>query len=331
LYTASVLRHIPEEPLQPVPLGAVYLADDADVAVALRMDGYITGESSTGIPVGVYRAGGMRSPIFLDADFLVGPEAAHLNISGVSGLATKTSAIEWLLQSIFAHFPAHRGTVAAVCFKVTRGTSAQRGGELLLGLCLLQVALGVANVLAQMPVELAIGHAATAHALVATTTVVLTRLLVARTTAAPHSGRGRARAMRDRGKVPVRERVGSLVTGAGRRRDRGQPTDGDERELKVIPPRKGAACTSGHDPSFIGVSLLGASARGHPSPHFASGESREERPGEPCALRRAQSPSQPRRARRSASADFASALPFALRMSCLRSTASRSAICTTRM
>ena len=118
LYTASVLRHIPEEPLQPVPLGAVYLADDADVAVALRMDGYITGASSTGIPVGVYRAGGMRSPIFLDADFLVGPEAAHLNISGVSGLATKTSAIEWLLQSIFAHFPAHRGTVAAVCFNV---------------------------------------------------------------------------------------------------------------------------------------------------------------------------------------------------------------------
>ena len=53
LYTASVLRHIPEEPLQPVPLGAVYLADDADVAVALRMDGYITGASSTGIPVGV--------------------------------------------------------------------------------------------------------------------------------------------------------------------------------------------------------------------------------------------------------------------------------------
>ncbi|MDQ8163280.1 MAG: ATP-binding protein [Gemmatimonadota bacterium] len=118
LYSASVLRHIPEEPLQPVPLGAVYLADDADVAVALRMDAYVTGAASTGIPVGVYRAGGMRSPVYLDADFLVGPEAAHLNISGVSGLATKTSAIEWLLQSIFAHFPAHRGTVAAVCFNV---------------------------------------------------------------------------------------------------------------------------------------------------------------------------------------------------------------------
>ncbi len=118
LYTAHVLRHVPEEPLQPVPLGTVYLADDQDVAMALRMDGYIAGARATGIPVGVYRAGGMKAPVFLDADFLVGPEAAHLNISGVSGLATKTSAIEFFLQSIFAHFPEHRGTVAAVCFNV---------------------------------------------------------------------------------------------------------------------------------------------------------------------------------------------------------------------
>jgi DNA helicase HerA-like ATPase len=118
LYTAQVLRHVPEEPLQPVALGTVHLADDADVAVALRMDGYLHGERATAIPVGVYRAGGMRSPVYLDADYLVGPEAAHLNISGVSGLATKTSAIEWLLQSLFAHFPAHRGSIAAVCFNV---------------------------------------------------------------------------------------------------------------------------------------------------------------------------------------------------------------------
>jgi hypothetical protein len=118
LYTAQVLRHIPEEPLQPVPLGEVFLADDADVAMALRMDAFTGGAQPTGIPIGVYRAGGMQSPIYLDADFLVGPEAAHLNISGVSGLATKTSAIEWLLQSIFTHFPSHRGTIAAVCFNV---------------------------------------------------------------------------------------------------------------------------------------------------------------------------------------------------------------------
>ena len=118
LYTASVLRHIPDEPLQPVPMGTVWLADDHDIELALRMDGYLQAGKRTAIPVGLYRSGGTESPVYLDADFLLGPEAAHLNITGVSGLATKTSAVEWLLQSIFAHFPADKGSVAAVCFNV---------------------------------------------------------------------------------------------------------------------------------------------------------------------------------------------------------------------
>src|SRR5678816_482885 len=119
LYTAAVLRQLPEEPLQPVPMGRVFLADNDDVAVALRMDGYLREGANTGIPIGVYRAGGTDAPIYLDADFLIGPEAAHLNITGVSGLATKTSAIEWILSSIFAHFPEKKGSVAALCFNVT--------------------------------------------------------------------------------------------------------------------------------------------------------------------------------------------------------------------
>ena len=118
LYTAAVLRQLPEEPLQPVPMGRVYLAGAEDVAIALRMDGYLAEGARTAIPIGVYRAGGTDAPIYLDADFLLGPEAAHLNITGVSGLATKTSAIEWILQSIFTHFPAQKGSVAAVCFNV---------------------------------------------------------------------------------------------------------------------------------------------------------------------------------------------------------------------
>jgi hypothetical protein len=118
LYTAHVLRQLPEEPLQPVPMGEVFLADDNDVAVALRMDGYLKEGSRTGIPVGVYRAGGTDAAIYLDADFLIGPEAAHLNITGVSGLATKTSAIEWIMSSIFTHFPEKKGSVAAVAFNV---------------------------------------------------------------------------------------------------------------------------------------------------------------------------------------------------------------------
>ncbi len=118
LYTAAVLRQVPEEPLQPVPMGTVQLATEADVQLALRMDTYVGGSAARGIPVGVYRAGGTEAAIHLDADFLLGPEAAHLSISGVSGLATKTSAVEWLLSSIFAHFPAPKGKVAAVCFNV---------------------------------------------------------------------------------------------------------------------------------------------------------------------------------------------------------------------
>jgi len=118
LWTAAVLRQVPEEPLQPVPLARVFVATDADVAQALRMDTYLTGAQPTGIPVGLYTSGGLEAPVYLDADFLLGPEAAHLNLSGVSGLATKTSAVEFLLASIFEHFPKHKGRVAAVCFNV---------------------------------------------------------------------------------------------------------------------------------------------------------------------------------------------------------------------
>jgi hypothetical protein len=117
-WTAAVLRQIPEEPLQPVPLGQVFVANDLDVAQALRMDAYLHSAMPTAIPIGLYSSGGLEAPVYLDADFLLGPEAAHLNISGVSGLATKTSAVEFLLAAIFRHFPPHRGKVAAVCFNV---------------------------------------------------------------------------------------------------------------------------------------------------------------------------------------------------------------------
>jgi hypothetical protein len=50
LYTAAVLRQIPDEPLQPVPMGHVFLATEEDVAIALRMDGYLREGNRTGIP-----------------------------------------------------------------------------------------------------------------------------------------------------------------------------------------------------------------------------------------------------------------------------------------
>ncbi len=121
LYTAAVLRVEPEEPLQPVPVAPVYLADDYAVSRALRMDGF---QDKTGIPIGLYQNGDLLSPVYLDSEFLLGPEAAHLNITGVSGLATKTSSVEFVLLSIFESFgkrEATRGddeTIAVVCFNV---------------------------------------------------------------------------------------------------------------------------------------------------------------------------------------------------------------------
>jgi hypothetical protein len=118
LYAAAVLRHLPEEPVQPVPLGAVHLASDSDIVTALRMDSYTVGPTPTGVPIGVYAAGGLEAPIYVDADFLLGPEAAHLNITGVSGLATKPSAVEFFLTALFQRFPVQKGRIAAVCFNV---------------------------------------------------------------------------------------------------------------------------------------------------------------------------------------------------------------------
>jgi hypothetical protein len=113
IWTASVLRQVPAEPLRPVPISEVYLAAPEDVSVALRMDAY-----ADGLPVGLYGGEASRAPVLLDPDFLVGPEAAHLNVGGVSGLATKTSAMLCLLAGVFQRFPRSKGTIAAVCFNV---------------------------------------------------------------------------------------------------------------------------------------------------------------------------------------------------------------------
>jgi hypothetical protein len=118
LWTAAVLRQVPEEPLQPVPLAKVYLARSDDVEMALRMDTYLHVDKPTAIPIGLYTAGGLQAPVHLDANFLLGPESAHLNITGVSGLATKTSAVEFGIKSLFTHLPKDKGRVAAVAFNV---------------------------------------------------------------------------------------------------------------------------------------------------------------------------------------------------------------------
>jgi hypothetical protein len=59
-----------------------------------------------------------RSPIWLDADYLLGPEAGHANWTGQSGLATKTSHAVFLLSAVFQKLKAEGKPVAALMFNV---------------------------------------------------------------------------------------------------------------------------------------------------------------------------------------------------------------------
>ncbi|MDW8309170.1 MAG: ATP-binding protein [Verrucomicrobiales bacterium] len=53
------------------------------------------------IPAGLIKmSNGASTVAFLDQEFILGPEGAHINISGISGLATKTSYAMFMLQAI---------------------------------------------------------------------------------------------------------------------------------------------------------------------------------------------------------------------------------------
>jgi hypothetical protein len=68
------------------------------------------------IPIGVFENGdGTLMPIGIDENFVVGPEAAHVNVSGISGLAAKTSALQFFLKSMLWH---SRKNIAAVVINV---------------------------------------------------------------------------------------------------------------------------------------------------------------------------------------------------------------------
>jgi DNA helicase HerA-like ATPase len=61
-----------------------------------------------------------REPIYLDLTFLDGSRGAHVNISGISGIATKTTYATFLLHSLFASdaLGAERANTKALIFNV---------------------------------------------------------------------------------------------------------------------------------------------------------------------------------------------------------------------
>ena len=90
-----------EDNEMPVPHGSeVHWPEEDGVKRALGVNDY-----KSPIPAGFITMSGPKGtpltlPVHVDGDYLIGPEGAHLNISGISGLATKTSYAMFLLSAI---------------------------------------------------------------------------------------------------------------------------------------------------------------------------------------------------------------------------------------
>lgn len=84
----------------------VYFAQPEDIQQALGTDVLIADRKRDAIPAGLIKmSNGVGTVAYLDRRYVLGPESAHVNISGISGLATKTSYAMFLLQSILQTAP----------------------------------------------------------------------------------------------------------------------------------------------------------------------------------------------------------------------------------
>ena len=89
----ATTRTVPEMWVPPRPGAAVHRATDEERNRALCFD-----RMDRKVPVGLGRDG---EPVFVDLDFLDGSRGAHVSISGISGVATKTSFALFLLHALF--------------------------------------------------------------------------------------------------------------------------------------------------------------------------------------------------------------------------------------
>jgi uncharacterized protein len=112
----QVLRTVPERWLPPTPGAVVYQAAGADRDQALFLD-----QMEQPLKVGLDQA---RKPVFADFSFLNGDKGGHVSISGVSGVATKTSYALFLLWMLLetregrALLGAHAAETRALVFNV---------------------------------------------------------------------------------------------------------------------------------------------------------------------------------------------------------------------
>jgi hypothetical protein len=103
---------------RPVCTGPVYFATSPAIEFALGAEEF----DGHRIPLLLHENGNeedgspQRTPLYVDGDYLLGPEAGHLNITGMSGLSTKTSHALFTIASTFQTVKDKK--VAALMFNV---------------------------------------------------------------------------------------------------------------------------------------------------------------------------------------------------------------------
>ena len=109
--TKDIYMPVPSERL-------VYFAGPEDVQQALGTEALVKKRERDAIPAGLLKMSSGTSAIaYLDRRYVLGPESAHINISGISGLATKTSYGMFLIQSILQKAP-NPEEIAAIILNV---------------------------------------------------------------------------------------------------------------------------------------------------------------------------------------------------------------------
>lgn len=107
----SVLRVDPEKYIAPTPGNPVYKVENPE-SVKL---GYYFDKMDVKIPMGFFKN---RLPAYLNYDFINGKKGAHVAISGISGVATKTSFATFLLYSVFQNAGVDKKNCKSVIFNV---------------------------------------------------------------------------------------------------------------------------------------------------------------------------------------------------------------------
>jgi len=96
----------------------VRFADEAGIHTALGIDQV---PARYRVPAGLIEmSNGTRAVVYLDSRYILGPEGAHVNITGISGLATKTSYAIFLIQSILQRAE-NRDRIGVIILNVKHG------------------------------------------------------------------------------------------------------------------------------------------------------------------------------------------------------------------